>query len=78
MPPNVTRNFSTAGGVTHMECILQLELFSQLGEIGGVGIHIIAIPRLAGTAVAATVMCDHTIPTLAQERHTSVRPSRPR
>src|SRR5580692_3030966 len=72
MPPNVTRNFSTAGGVAHMDRIFQVKLFSQHREIVGVGVHIIAIPRLFGTAVPSPVSRNDSIAALAEKQHLSV------
>src|SRR5271169_549449 len=72
MPPDVTRNFSAAGGVAHMDCVLQVKLFSEGCEIVGVCVHVVAIPGLGGTAVPSPVMCDDSIATLAEEQHLSV------
>src|SRR5580692_12595596 len=72
MPTDVPRNFSTAGGVAHMDCSLQIKLFSEGGEIVGVSVHLVAIPRLSGTAVASPVVRDHTIAALAEIQHLSI------
>src|ERR1700733_4370586 len=72
MPPNVTGNFSAAGGVAHMDRIFQVELFSQRCEIVSVRVHIVAIPRLVGTAVPSSVGSDDSIAALAEKQHLSV------
>src|ERR1022692_1419475 len=72
MPPNVTGNFSTAGGVTHMDGVFQVELFREGCEIVGVGVHVVTIPGLSGTTVPSPVVRDHSIATLAEEQHLSV------
>src|SRR6202023_1040885 len=72
MPPNVTGNFSAAGGMAHMDCVLQVKLFGEGCEIVGVGVHVITIPRLGGTAVPSPVMRDDSIALLAEEQHLSV------
>src|SRR5271168_1359823 len=72
MPPNITSNFSATGGVAHMDCIFQVELFSQHCKIVGVGVHIVAIPRLLGTAVPSPVGSDNSIAALAEKQHLSV------
>jgi hypothetical protein len=41
--------------------ILDIELVHELGEVVGVGIEIVALPRLVGAAVASAVVRDHTI-----------------
>src|SRR6266576_3475321 len=55
-----------------MDCVLQVELFSQCREIVGVGVHLITIPRLGRTAVTSPVACDDSIALLAEEHHLSV------
>src|ERR1700722_6016075 len=72
MPPNVAGNFSATGGVTHVDCVLQIELFCEGGKIVGVGVHLVAIPSLRGTTVASPVMRDHAITALAEEQHLAV------
>ena len=72
MPPDVAGDFSAAGGVAHMDRVLQIKLFRERREIVGVGVHVVAVPRLGGTAVAAPVMRDDAIATLAEEQHLSV------
>src|SRR4030081_1179808 len=36
MPADITGNFSAAGGVAYMDCVLQVELFRQSREIVGI------------------------------------------
>src|SRR6266581_7024063 len=72
MPPNVTRDFSTAGGVAHVDCVFQVESFCESREIIGVGVHLVAIPRLGGTAVTSPVMSNNPIALLAEKQHLSV------
>src|SRR5208283_231594 len=72
MPPNVTGNFSAAGGVTDMDCVSKIELFREGCEIVGIGVHLVAVPRLAGTAVPSPIMRDDSEATLAEEQHLSV------
>src|SRR5438132_11408080 len=72
MPSNVTGDFSATGGVAHVDSVLQVKLFSEGCEIVGVGVHVVAIPRLGGTAVPSPVMRDDAIALLAEEQHLSV------
>src|SRR6266851_3052749 len=72
MPPNVTGNLSAASGVTHVDCVLQVKLFGKHREIVGVGVHVIAVPGLCGTAVPSPIVRDDPITTLAEEQHLSV------
>src|SRR5437660_6866010 len=72
MPSNVTGDFSATGGVAHVDSVLQVKLFSEGCEIVGVGVHLVAIPRLGGTTVPSPVMRDDSIALLAEEQHLSV------
>ena len=77
MAPDVTGDFPAAGGVADVDCVLQVELFGERCEVVGVGIHVVAVPRLGGTAVAAPVMRDDSIAMLAEKQHLRL-PSRRR
>ena len=44
-------------------------MFDELRQIVGVMIHVIAVPRLTGAAVPATVMRDTTEPVVREESH---------
>src|SRR5208283_1688989 len=72
MPPNVACNFSSAGRVADMNRILQVQLFRKSRQIVGVGVHLVAIPGLVGTALPSPVMRDHSIAALPKEQHLSV------
>src|ERR1700688_121554 len=72
MSADVTGNFSAAGGVGHMDCILQVTLFREGREIIGISAHFIAIPCLFGTAMPSPVMRNDSITLLAEEQHLSV------
>src|SRR5260370_35303070 len=72
MPPKVSGNLSTASRVTHVDCVLQVKLFGKHREIVGVGVHVIAVPGLCGTAVPSPIVRDAPITTLAEEQHLSV------
>src|SRR6202162_5056256 len=72
MASNITGNFSAAGGVADMNCVLQIKFFSEDREIVRVGVHVVAVPRLGGAAVPAPVMGDDSKTLLAEEQHLSV------
>src|SRR5216684_1674457 len=72
MPPKVSGYLSAASGVTHVDCVLQVKLFGKHREIVGVGVHVIAVPGLCGTAVPSPIVRDDPITTLAEEQHLSV------
>src|SRR5690242_5894334 len=72
MPPDVAGNFSATGRMTHMDRILQVEFFREGREIIGIGVHLVTIPRLGGTAVPSPVMRDNSIALLPEEQHLSI------
>src|ERR1700682_3178284 len=55
-----------------MNCVLQVELFSQSREIVGIGVDLVTIPGLRGTAVTAPVVRNDPIALLAEVQHLSV------
>ncbi len=69
MPADVTRNLSAAGRVAHMNRFLEVELFGEHREIIGVGIHVVTVPGLRGTAVSSPVVRDDTVAPLSEEQH---------
>jgi hypothetical protein len=64
---DVASDFATAGGVAHVDGILQIEFFGECGEIIRVRVHFIAAPRLARAAMAATVMSDRPVTVVRDE-----------
>src|SRR5580692_4389301 len=72
MTSDVACNFAPACRVAHMDRIFEVELFSQHCEIVGVGVHVVAVPGLAGAAVASPVVRDDSIAALAEEQHLSI------
>src|SRR3546814_5096856 len=52
-----------------MNGILQVQCLRQRDQVGGVGIHVIAIVGLARPAMAATVMRDDTIASGIEKEH---------
>jgi hypothetical protein len=68
----VARDFAAAGGVADHDGVLEVEEVHEFVEIVGVVVHVVAIPRLAGAAVAAAVVGDDAITLLAEEEHLRV------
>ena len=52
-----------------MHRIFQLKLLGEFGEIVGVGVHVVAAPRLTRSTVTSTVVRDTSIPARRQEEH---------
>ena len=66
---DVAGDFSAAGGMADMDRVIQVQRFDERREIVGVGIHLVAVPGLAGTAMAAAVMRDAAVTAVGQEHH---------
>src|SRR2546427_9228792 len=56
MATDIAGHLTAAGGMADQHRILQIEHFDEHRQIVGVGIHVVAVPGLAGSAMAATVM----------------------
>ena len=77
---DVARDFAAAGGVAHVNRLAQIELLDQFRDVGGVGVHLVAFPGLAGAAVAAPVMRHAAVTAIGEEHHLifpGVRAERP-
>src|ERR1700722_11479141 len=72
MPTYITRDLAAAGGMTDMDGILQIEIRRQGCQVICIMIHVVAIARLTGSAVAASVMCDDAITVAQEEKHLRV------
>src|SRR5580698_4916258 len=72
MPPDVASNFSPTRRVAHVDCILQVKLFREGGKIVRIGVHVIAIPGLSGSAVTAPVGRDDSKALLTEVQHLSI------
>jgi hypothetical protein len=55
-----------------MDCILEIERICEGRDVGGIGVHLVALPRLAGTAMAAPVVGNHAIALVQKEHHLRV------
>ena len=73
MSRDVADNLASAGGMADHRGIFKIKMVHQLGQIVCVLIHIVALPSLARASVAATIMGDDAITSLARET-TFVRP----
>src|SRR5882762_8433077 len=68
-PRGLAAVFSMSGGTTDVDRPLKVELLDQLRQGVGVGVHVVAVPRLAGAAMPSTVMSDATVSVGSQEKH---------
>ena len=67
--PDVAGDLSAASRVADQGCAVQVQRFDECRQVVGVGVHVVAIPRLARTAVAATIMGDTAIAVGRQVDH---------
>src|SRR5258708_12492312 len=72
MSTEVACDFTSTGRVPHMDRVFQVKLLGELREIVRVGVHVVAVPGLRGTAVASPVVGDDAISELPEEQHLSV------
>ena len=49
--------------------ILEIEVLEEFVQIVGPGVHVVALPGLAGAAVAATVVGDDAVAVVGEEEH---------
>jgi hypothetical protein len=69
MTPNMAGDFTAAGGMPNMDSVRQIQSLDKFGQVVGVGVQIIAVPGLAGTAMATTVMRDAAVTPRGQIKH---------
>ena len=50
----------------------QVELLDELRQVVGVGVHVVAVPRLVGSPVPAAVVCDAAEAARCEEEHLRV------
>src|SRR5215208_7996989 len=72
VPRHVARRLAAARGMSHMDDVTQIERGHDRCDVGRVGVHVMALRSLAGTAVAAAIMRDHAIALVEEEEHLRV------
>src|SRR6266567_490087 len=72
MPSQIMRHLAAAGGMTNMDGVLQIKMRGQSRKVVGIVIHVMAVARLSGPAVASSVMGDDAIAVLEEEQHLRV------
>src|SRR5262249_47566923 len=71
-PSDVPCDFAAAGRVTHHGDLFEVQRLDDRGEIVGIPVHVVSGPRLAGSAVAATIVRHDSETFLCEEQHLSV------
>ena len=69
MPRDIVGRFATAGGVTDMDRVSQVEVLDHGGSIGRIVIHVVTVAHLRRAAMAAPVMGDDTIALVEEKEH---------
>src|SRR6202050_2804456 len=72
MPADVAGNFSAASRVADVDCVPEVELFGEGREIVRIGIHVVAVPGLGGTAGPSPRGRYDPIAPLAEKHHLGV------
>ena len=72
VPRDIARHLAAAGRMADMDGILEIERLDDLGDVGRVGVHVVAVRRLGRAAVAAAVVGDHAIAVIEEEHHLGV------
>jgi len=55
--------------VADVDGVLEVELLDDSCQVVGIGVEVVAFPRLARAAMTATVSCDTAIAPLGEEKH---------
>lgn len=63
----VARDFATARRMADVDGISQIKLFCECRNVGGVGVHVVAVIRLARAPVSTPIVRDHAIALLQEE-----------
>jgi len=58
---DVAGHLATASGMAHQHRVVQIERLEERRQVVGVGVHVVALPGLAGAAMAAPIMGDGAI-----------------
>jgi len=69
MAPNVTGDFSAARGMADQDSAVQVEGFDEIRKIIGIGVHVVAVRRLARAPMATAIVGDTAIAVGRQEDH---------
>src|SRR5207245_8663759 len=58
---HVAGRLAAPGGMADQHCVVQIKCFDERRQIVSVVVHVVAVPGLAGSSTAATVMGDGAI-----------------
>ena len=69
---DVVHHLAAPGRMAHVDSAFQVQVLGQCCEIVGVVVHVVTVGHLAGPAVPAANVSDHTVAVLQEEQHRSV------
>ncbi len=69
VPSHVAHHFTATGRVTDMHGALDAQVSDDRRHIVGIVVHVVAVPHLAGAAMAAAVVGDHAVTLGEEEQH---------
>ena len=69
MAPDISGYFTTPRRMTNMNCILHIERLNQRRKVVRVGVHVIAVPWLAGAAVSTAIVRYAAISVACEKKH---------
>src|SRR5437899_2704994 len=69
MPADVAGDFPATGRMAHVDGVRQIERLDERRQIVRVGVHLVAIPRLTRSAVAAPIVCDASVAARREKDH---------
>src|SRR5437016_11285147 len=72
MPSQIMRHLATSGGMTNVHGVVQIKMRGQSRKVIGIVIHVMAVARLGGPAVASSVMGDGPIAVFEEKQHLRV------
>lgn len=69
MPADVAGDLAATGRMAHQHNVAEVERLGQRRQIVGIGVHLVAGPRLAGPAMASAVVPDGAVAAGCNEHH---------
>ena len=72
VPTDVARHFTSTGRVADHDDVLEIQGLDHGCEVVGISVHVVRGRSLAGSAVAAAIVCDDSEAMLCEKQHLAV------
>ena len=69
MTTDVACDFAATSRVANEDYGLEIEMINQFGQVVGLRVHVVAVPRLARAAMPAAIVRDAAITVFGEEHH---------